>query len=309
MITLREAIDHYLRLRRDLGFKLIQADGWLHDFATFMEQQHATVITPELALQWAVQPQHAQPSTWARRLATIRRFARYHRNLDPRTEIPPSGLLAQKSERAKPYPYTDEEVVRLMQAAATLPSAHGLRAQSYCCLLGLLAVTGLRIGEALALKREDVDLSAGLLMIRSAKFDKSRWVPLHRSTQEALLAYAEHRDRTLGRTTTESFFVSEQGNPLVAATVRRTFRALCRQTGLHGAVDYDEPRLHHFRHRFATETLLQWYRSNQDIERKLPVLATFLGHTHVSDTYWYVSARPALMAQAVKRLESFWEKL
>ncbi|MFQ5626599.1 MAG: tyrosine-type recombinase/integrase [Methyloligellaceae bacterium] len=309
MNTLSEAIDHYLLLRRNLGFKLIQADGWLHDFAAFMEQQQAAVITLELALQWAVQPQHAQPSTWGRRLATIRRFARYHSNLDPRTEIPPSGLLSHKSQRAKPYPYTDEEVARLMQAAKTLPPPHGLRAQSYYCLLGLLAVTGLRIGEALALKREDVDLPAGLLMIRGAKFDKSRWVPLHRSTQDALLAYAEQRDRTLGRTTTECFFVSEQGNPLAASSVRRTFRALCREIGLHGTADCDEPRLHHFRHRFATETLLQWYRSHQDIERKLPVLATFLGHTHVSHTYWYLSARPALMAQAVKRLEHFWEKI
>lgn len=309
MKPLSEAVEEYLSLRRDLGFKLIQAAGWLHDFAAFMAQQQAPVITVELALQWALQAQHAQPATWARRLATVRCFARYHRHREPRTEIPPSGLLPHKANRAKPYLYTDEDIERLMRAAAALPPANGLRAQSYSCLLGLLAVTGLRIGEALALKCDDVDLQAGLLTIRGAKFGKSRLVPLHRSTQEALLAYAAQRDSAPGCASTGYFFVSEQGKPLAASTMRRTFRALCHQIGLHGSADHDEPRLHHFRHRFATETLLQGYRSDTDIERRLPVLATFLGHAQISHSYWYLSAHPALMAQAVKRLEDYWENV
>lgn len=308
MNTLREAVDEYLLARRDLGFKLIQTAGWLRDFAAFMEQQQATVITTELALQWAMQRPCAQPSTWARRLATIRRFACYHRNMDPRTEIPPGGLLPHKLRRAKPYRYTDEDIVRLMQAAAALPPANGLRARSYYCLFGLLTVTGLRIGEALALKREDVDLQTGLLTIRGAKFGKSRLVPLHRSTQEALLAYAQRRDSLLGETLTDRFFVSEQGKPLTASAVRRTFRTLCGQFGLRGSAEGDTPQLHHFRHRFATETLLQGYRSDRDIERLLPVLATFLGHARVSDTFWYLSAHPALMAQAIQRLACYWEQ-
>ena len=307
MNTLREAVDEYLFVRRDLGFKLIQAAGWLRDFAGFMEQQQATVITTELALQWAMQCPHAQPATWATRLATIRRFACYHRNQDPRTEIPPRELLPHRPRRAKPYRYTDEDIARLLQAAAALPSAKGLRARSYRCLFGLLTVTGLRIGEALALQREDVDLHTGLLTIRGAKFGKSRLVPLHRSTQDALLAYAEYRDRVLGDAVTGCFFVSEQGQPLTASAARRTFQTLCRQLGLRGSAEYDAPQLHHFRHRFATETLLQGYRSDQDLERLLPVLATFLGHAQVSATYWYLSAQPALMAQALHRLAGYWE--
>lgn len=195
-----------------------------------------------------------------------------------------------------------------MKAAAALPPPNGLRGCSYSCLLGLLAVTGLRIGEALALKREDVDLQEGLLTIRSTKFGKSRLVPLHPSTQHALLAYGRQRHRHLGRATLGHFFVSVRGKPLKASAVRRTFRILCHQIGLHGLGGCDEPQLHHFRHRFAMETLLRWYRSTEDVERRLPILSTFPGHARVSDTYWYLSARPELMEQAMRRLEHRWEE-
>jgi integrase len=306
MNTLREAIVDYVRLRRDLGFKLIQAECWLHDFAQFMESHEDSFITTDLALQWALQPAPAQPSTWAKRLIVVRTFARYRSLTDPRTEIPPEGLLPNHPKRAKPYLYTAADIDRLMQTAAALPPPNDLRGRSYACLLGLLAVTGLRIGEALALRREDVDLEEGLLTIHYAKFDKSRLVPLHPSTQQALLAYARQRDEHFGRQPSGSFFVSAPGKPLAASTVRGTFRKLCHQVGLRGSESWDEPRLHHFRHRFATETLLQWYRSGDDIERRLPVLSTFLGHACVSDTYWYLSFNPELMAQAIRRLEQRW---
>lgn len=305
MNTLKEAIDDYVRLRRDLGFKLIQPARWLEDFAAFMERRQAPFITSELALQWALQPAHGHPSYWAKRLSTIRRFARYRSATDPQTEVPPAGALPHHPKRAKPYLYTEEDIRRLLHAAAALPSANGSRGQTYRCLLGLLVVTGLRIGEALALKRDDVDLQAGLLMIRNAKFNKSRWVPLHRSTQEVLLTYARQRDQHPGAT--DYFFVSASGKPLKASSVRHTFRRLRQQIGLHGSADCDEPRLHHFRHRFAMETLLQWYRSDDDVERRLPVLSTFLGHSRVADTFWYLSTCPELMAQAVRRLEQRWE--
>ena len=308
MNTLREAIEGYLLLRRNLGFKLIQTQRWLHDFASFMESEQAPFITTELALQWASQPAHTHRSYWAKRLIAIRVFARYRSATDPRTEVPPDRLLPRCSKRARPYLYTEEDIDRLMKAAAALPPPGGLRAQSFSCLLGLLTVTGLRIGEALALKLEDVDLQEDLLTIRGTKFDKSRLVPLHRSTQQALLAYARQRDGHLGRAPLSHFFVSARGTPLTPSAVRRIFRALCRQVGLHGSGGCDEPRLHHFRHRFAMETLLRWYRSNEDVERRLPVLSTFLGHVCVSDTYWYLSACPELMGQAVRRLEHRWEE-
>lgn len=308
MNTLREAIEDYLILRRSLGFKLIQTQRWLCDFSSFMEREQASFITVHLALRWASQPVHAGRAYWAKRLIAIRLFARYRSATDPRTEVPPDRLLPRCTKRARPYLYTEEDIDRLMKAASALPPTGGLRAKSNRCLLGLLAVTGLRIGEALALKLEDVDLQDGLLTIRNTKFDKCRLVPVHRSTQQALLSYARQRDGHLGRVTFSHFLVSPRGTPLTASTVRRTFRALCRQIGLHGSPNCDEPRLHHFRHRFAMETLSRWYRSPEDVEQLLPILSTFLGHTCVSDTYWYLSARPELMGQAVRRLEQRWEE-
>lgn len=307
MTTLRDAMEAYLRLRRDLGFKLVQAERWLRAFIAFMEARQASVITTELALAWAMLPVHAQPACWAKRLMVVRLFARYQRGSDPRTEVPPAGLVPYHPRRAKPYLYTQEEITRLLRAAAALPPADGLRGCTYACLLSLLAVTGLRVGEALALTCTDVDLPAGLLTIRSSKFGKSRLVALHPSTVQALSAYARRREDGGVIVTSPHFFVCERGTPLRASTVRRTFRLLCRQVGLQATAGSDEPRLHHFRHRFATETLLRWYRSGAEVERQLPILSTFLGHTCIADTYWYLSACPELVAQAVARLERRWE--
>jgi integrase/recombinase XerD len=306
MNTLREAIHDYLVLRRDLGFKLVQTERWLRNYATFMEGQDASSITIELALQWAVQPQNAHPSYWAKRLIALRCFARHRRATDPCTEVPAQGLLPYRPLRAKPYLYTEEEIQRLMAAAKTLPPRNGLRGWTYYCLLGLLAVTGLRISEALALKRDDVDLSEGLLTIREAKFAKSRLVPLHPSTQEVLGKYAQQRDAYPGCSRSAYFLVSEKGASLDASTIRQTFCELSRQIGLRGPKDHIGPRLHHFRHRFAVEVLLRWYRSGEDVEQRLPVLSTFLGHARVRDTYWYLSACPELMGQAARRLEQRW---
>ena len=196
---------------------------------------------------------------------------------------------------------------KLLQAARRLPSAHGLRGLTYYSLLGLLAVAGLRISEARNLQTEDVDLKKGVLTIRGTKFGKSRLVPIHPSTRKVLSDYASRRDRFLGRRPT-TFFVSGRGTRLDGAEIRRTFYLLSRQIGLRGPTDSHGPRLHDFRHRFAVETLVQWYRSGQDVERRLPVLSTYLGHVHVADTYWYLSACPELMGLAVKRFEDYWEK-
>jgi integrase/recombinase XerD len=306
MNTLRGAIHEYLVMRRDLGFKLVQTERWLRNFATFMEGQGASCITIELALQWAVQPQSSHPSYGAKRLIALRCFARHRRATDPSTEVPAQGLLPYRPLRAKPYLYTEEEIQRLMAAAKTLPPRNGLRGWTYYCLLGLLAVTGLRISEALALKRDDVDLSGGLLTIREAKFAKSRLVPLHPSTQEVLRKYAQQRDAYPGCSRSAHFLVSETGASLDASTIRQTFCELSRQIGLRGPKDHIGPRLHHFRHRFAVEVLLRWYRSGEDVEQRLPALSTFLGHARVRDTYWYLSACPELMGQAARRLEQRW---
>jgi integrase len=203
--------------------------------------------------------------------------------------------------------YSNEEIRKLLQAARRLPSDHGLRGSTYYSLLGLLAVAGLRISEARNLQTEDVDLKNDVLTIRGTKFGKCRLVPIHPSTRKVLSDYAFRRDRFLGRRPA-TFFVSSRGTRLDGAEIRRTFYSLSRQIGLRGPTDSHGPRLHDFRHRFAVETLVQWYRSGQDVERRLPALSTYLGHVHVADTYWYLSASPELMGLAVKCFEDFWEK-
>lgn len=307
MNTLREAVAEYLTLRRSLGFKLRDAGRGLLDFVSFLEEQGASYITTNLALQWAQKPSAARPVEWAQRLSFVRGFARYCSAIDPRIEIPPPGLLPHRPQRARPYLYTDEEIHQLLEAALQLPPAGGLRCETFHCLLGLLAVSGLRISEVIGLKLEDIDFSEGVLTVRGTKFGKARLVPLHPSAQQKLSDYKLRRESFLAGRPASYFFVSSRGTRLDGGEVRRTFYQLSRQTGLRGPCSSHGPRLHDFRHRFAVETLLRWYRAGEDVERRLPVLSTYLGHVHVADTYWYLTACPELMGLAVARLEQHWE--
>jgi integrase len=285
MKPLRQAIEDYIKLRRSLGFKLRDMADDLRDFATFLKQKAAPFVTTELALEWAMQPADHQPSDWAQRLSFVRVFARHWHATDPRTEIPPMGLLPFRPQRARPYLYSELEIQKLLAAALKLSPSQGLRPRTYYCLFGLLAVTGLRISEALKLERPDVDLGEGILTIRQTKFGKTRLVPLHISTRDVMADYARRRDRLLRNASSPCFFLNDHGRRQEGSAVRRTFYELSRQIGLRGPEDHKGPRLHDFRHRFAVRTLVQWYRSNEDIERRLPVLSTFLGHGHVADTF------------------------
>ena len=307
MNTVREAIEEYITLRRQLGFKVVHQKRYLLDFTSFMEAHEIPFITTESALEWASLPRNVQPSFWSQRLAAVRCFARHRCAADPRTQIPPPDLLHHRPRRARPYLYSEEDIKRLLKAAEGLRPPGGLRGFTYATLLGLLVVTGLRISEALALLVEDVDLTQGLLTIRRTKFGKTRLVPLHLSARCALERYARQRHALVGHET-KHFFVSLQGQPLVAGNVWKTFRLLRRRVGLQASERWDTPTLHHFRHRFATQTLLRWYRAGDDAERQLPVLSTFLGHVSTSSTYWYLSCHPELMGQAMRRLEQRWEK-
>jgi integrase/recombinase XerD len=306
MNTWRKRVQSYIQLRRSLGFDLHHAKIGLLNFAAFLEAYRAHHITIPLAMQWAQQDPAARPVEWAKRLSFVRGFARYWSAHDSKTEIPPWRLLPHSPGRARPYLYSDDDVRRLLKAAQQLPPTHGLRGRTYHCLLGLLSVTGLRISEALSLQAEDVDLTEGILTVRG-KFGKSRLVPLHASTRNVLSDYASSRDRLLGRRPTAYFFVSNRGKRLDARQVRQTFHDLSRRIGLRDANASQGPRLHDFRHRFALKTLIQWYRSGQDPERRLPILSTYLGHVRVADTYWYLTACPELMGLVVKRLEKRWE--
>ena len=307
MKTIAEAVRDYLALRRSLGFKLKKHRRLLEEFVKFLEQKRTSRITSLLALEWAVEPQHLQPVEWAARLSILRGFARYWSATDPMTEVPPSGLLLHRRNRAKPYLYSDEQIRQLLEAARTMPATHGLQPWTYHCLFGLLTVTGLRISEVLALTRDDVDLRNGLLTIRGAKFGKTRLVPLHPSTRRALSRYVQQRDGLLNPPRAANFLLCANGRPPEVSTVRRVFYQLSRQMGLRGPSDRRGPRLQDFRHRCATEILLKWYQAGEDVERRLPVLSTFLGHGHISETFWYLSGSSELLEQAAQRLESRWE--
>ena len=307
MKSLKQGLHDYLALRRGLGFKLRLAGAALLDFVCFLEREGASYITNELSVRWAMRRRECQPSLWAGRLGFVRGFTRYYQATDPRTEIPPAALLPYRPGRARPYLYSDREIKRLLAATAILAvPATSLRPHTYRCLFGLLAVTGLRISEAINLELRDVDLDREVLTIRGAKFGKSRLVPLHASSRRALQWYAQRRDRFLSSSPPPRFFVNDRGRSLESSNVRRVFYRLSRHIGLRGATDRHGPRLHDFRHRFAVETLVQWYRSGQDIERRLPILSTYLGHAHITDTYWYLSAYPELMGLATRRLEKRW---
>jgi integrase/recombinase XerD len=311
MTTLRQAVQEYLQMRRALGFKLHDAGKGLLDFVTFMEQHRAPYITQALALAWAQQPSNVQSAHWAQRLTFVRGFAHYRSATDPRTQIPAQGLLPFQPRRARPYLYSDAEVRKLLRAALNLPYCYEsgkLRPWIYYCLFGLLSVSGLRLGEARNLEVRDVDLKTAVLTIRCSKFGKDRFVPLHASTCKVLADYIGRRKRHWGQRPVSSYlFVSSWGNKLDGGDIHRTFYVLSRQIGLRGPSDSHGPRLHDFRHRFATRTLVHWYRSNQDPERKLPLLSAFLGHVHVADTQWYLSGSPELMREAMRRLEHRWE--
>lgn len=307
MNSLREALADYLVLRRSLGFKLHDTALGLKHFVLFLEQKGSEFITSNLALEWAILPAHAQPSHWSRRLTWVRGFAKYRSAFDPRTETPLQSLLPFRTKRVVPYLYSDEEIQALMKASLTISALNGFRGRIFYTLFGLLAVSGLRISEALNLKIGNIDFEEGFLVIRKTKFGKSRLVPLHASTLQALSKYLTHRKQYLKSRTSEFLFISSTGNRLDAAEVKRKFYSLSRQTGLREPGSSSGPRLHDFRHRFAVKTLLRWYQNGEDAQSRLPVLSTYLGHAHVSDTYWYLTAFPELMGEAMERLESRWE--
>ncbi|HEX5483592.1 MAG TPA: tyrosine-type recombinase/integrase [Terriglobia bacterium] len=304
MNPLEQALNDYLSIRRSLGFRLREPETSLRNFIAFLQAEGASHITRELALRWATQPATAQPSTWAWHLGIVRRFAIWHSAVEPRTEIPPAGLLPHRYRRKPPHIYSDEEIEKLLRRTQQLFSPKGLRARTYTTIFALLVATGMRVNEALGLDRTDVDLDCGILYIRRTKFGKSRYLPVHPTTVEALKKYAAARDRIFPAPLTPAFFLSERGRRITDCMARYTFAKLSQQVGLrvsakgHGR----GPRLHDMRHRFAACTLICWYRAGLDVERELPKLATYLGHVHINDTYWYLEAVPELLQLATDRL-------
>jgi len=308
MSALHDALTEYLAVRRALGTQLRWPESSLRRFVDFVEAEGAEFVTTEVAVRWAVQPVGIQRATHARRLEIVRGFAAWLQATDTRTQVPPHGLLPAGQRRPVPHIYSDREIADLMAAAGRLRSASGLRPATFKTLLGLLTATGLRPGEALALDVDDVDLVGGILAVRESKFGKSRFVPLEESARAALAAYAKFRDTVRPCRDTPAFLVTGRGSRLGPSATRRTFATLCQAVGLrprlHARRIGRGPRLQDIRHTFATRRLVEWYRAGLDVDRLMPRLATYLGHVHMAETYWYIQAVPELLRLATERLEA-----
>lgn len=299
MSPLRQALADYLTMRRALGYKLDKAERLLGQFVAFAEERGETQIRTETALAWATRPAGAAAIWTSRRLAEVRLFARHLRALDPRTEVPPADLLPARVRRATPYLYAPQEIADLMRATTIL---HGSHVQAtYRTLIGLLAATGMRVGEAIGLDRDDFDAVHGRLTIQKGKFGKSRQLPLHSTSVAALDDYLRREDRPR-QAGVPALLISSVGKRLRYKSVQPTFHKLLQHCGIAPRSATCRPRIHDLRHSFAVATIVDGYRSG-DPGSRLVILSTYLGHVDPGDTYWYLSAAPELLGLAGDRLE------
>ena len=303
MITLAIALNDYLRLRKGLGFKMKDTSRDLPKFVLFLKRRRSPFITTRLAVEWASEPKTTKAGYWAQRLSMARGFAKYLSGIDPHTEIPPAGILPYGNRRRRPHIYTADEIRQLLKATSKRCQTAPRGPRTYAMLFGLLTVTGLRLSEAINLDDSDVDLKTGVLTIRESKWRKSRLVPIHETTAKKLGLYQRERNRFHPQRTTSAFFAMNNGNRPTVLTAERKFLRVARRIGLRGPEGTKGPYLHDLRHTFAVNTLLHWYRSGTDVERHLPKLSTYLGHSRVAYTYWYLSAEPELLQLAARRLD------
>jgi integrase len=295
-------IDEYLAVRRQAGFALKVEEQQLRRFAHFAEALgHRGPITIKLAAQWASSSTSGLRLTAARRIEVVRPFLAYCRQFDPATEVPPRRLFGGAHRRLAPHIFTDDEILGLLAACDHLYPPGGLRGASCATIFGLMAATGLRISEATGLGRPDVNLEQRLLHIRCAKYGKSRWVPIHRTTADALLSYARQRDRDPLAANTDSFFMFDYGRPASTRSVEYAFKVLRVTLQWHARGDHPSPRLHDLRHSFVCHRLQDWYACGLDVDRSILALSTYLGHAKVTDTYWYETATPELLEIAARR--------
>jgi integrase len=302
MTVLAHHLDEYLELRRTLGHKLADAHRLLPRFVTYLDARELEFVTVEAALAWSLEPAVAVGSVVpAHRMMAVRGFARYLSGIDPRTEVPRAGTIRRPKRWRRPFIYTACDVLALIeQAQALIPQP--LRSATYQTLIGLLASTGLRVGEALRLDSDDIDWADGVLRIREPKFGKSRLVPLDPSAVDALERYDHTRQQLLPDPSTDSFFVSLRGTRVIYECVWPMHRKLCEHAGV-GAGSIVRPRIHDHRHSFAVNTLLGWYQQGVDVPSRIAWLSTYLGHREPRYTYHYLSAAPDLLAHAARLLE------
>ena len=311
--SLQSQVEKFLDERRRLGFSGRDAGYDLRSFAHHVRATgHRGPLKVEIMTEWARRDSHgsSDPHTWARRLKKLRTFLRWLQQFEPRTEVPDDAIFGRLPERQAPHIYSEQDVVDLLAAARRLGPAPGLRGAVFETLFGLIASTGLRIGEALSLRNLDVDLKAGMLSVHQTKFGKSRQVPMHPSTVDALRRYRRARDRT-GESAAEDapFFIGTRGRrrglPLSDRQVHRVFGELRQQLGWRNRGTHHAPRIHDLRHTFVVRRILEWHAAGVDIDQAMLSLSTYVGHAMVTNTYWYLSAVPELMALAAGRFESF----
>ena len=304
--SMAEWVEEYIAHRRSLGFRMGIEHGELLRFAQYAtDTGHRGPLTTDLALCWVRLPQRASHSYQLRRLATIRSFAKYLAVYETRTEVPPRFRFSSGSRRPAPYIYSQQEITDLLRACAELAPSDGLRPQTYRTLFGLIAATGLRISEALKLNRNDVDIAQELLTILKSKFRKSRLVPVHETTRQALRHYADQRDRYLPSPALQTFFLSDMGNALPYPTVSRVFSQLRLCLGWEHKNRGRSPRIHDLRHTFACRRILAWYNEGIDVNQFIPLLSTYLGHAKVTDTYWYLTGTTELLGLTAKKFEQY----
>ncbi len=302
MSALARHLEDYLRLRRMLGHDLAEARRLLPRFVAYLDANAVEFVTVEAALAWALERDVPAGSVVpGHRWTLARGFARYLSGIDPRTEVPPAGIVRTPRRWRPPFIYSDADVMALIDQISR-SIAQPLRAATYQTLIGLLAATGLRVGEALGLDRGDVDWADAVLHVRRSKFQKSRLVPLLPSAVDALERYDHLRDRLCPDPGTEGFFVSLRGTRVIYECVWPMHRKLCEQAGV-GAGSPARPRVHDHRHTFAVKTLLGWYRDGVDVAARMSWLSTYLGHSEPRYTYWYLSAAPELLAHAARLLD------
>ena len=306
MTPLTVRLEHYLAVRRGFGHDLSTSERVLRRFAEFAATEGADHVTVDLFLRWKECFGSADNNTWSARLGMVRGFAGWLQSIDPRTEVPPSGLVSGKLRRSRPYIYSAGQIAEIVKGAARLPSAYGLRGWTYSTLFGLIAVSGLRINEAIKLDEEDVDLSEAVLLIKRGKNGKSRMVPISAGAAERLRAYRAERNRILGASPAP-FFLTERGSRPTDCAARYNFARVCQGIGLRAHESFHKhgrgPRIHDLRHTFAVRTIMEWYRRGLDPDREMFNLSTYLGHTEPEHTYWYIEAVPELLQLACQRAE------
>jgi integrase len=313
MSALSAELDRYLAVRRSLGHDLQTSERILRRFVGFAEAEGEDRVSTALFTRWQGVFGAASRQTWAGRLSMVRLFAQWLHGLDPRHEVPPADLLPYRYRRQRPFIYSEDQIRRIIEAAAELPSQNGIRSLTYPAFFGLIAVTGLRVSEAISLGVSDVDLDAGVITVLRGKFGKERLVPVEETTRLRLRDYACERDRLLGRRQ-PAFFVSDKGEPLTDCAARYNFAHVCQSIGLRQPQRFNRhgrgPRIHDLRHSFAVRTLIDWYRAGKDPDREMIKLTTYLGHSKPAHTYWYIEAVPELLELASRRAEtSFGEEV